>query len=140
MTGLLQRLKPVVIQTFIPERANEAPDVSVMGRAASLPDQNMLVAVLPYPGQECPASEFWPVVSLDRFGVALKRGGPVHQAGHAMPTNAKVGREVHALVREVISYRQAFDRKELGSDAHSFHQTHSSPRCPKGSSQAAFNS
>ena len=111
-----------------------------MGRPASLPDLNMLVAVLPYPGQECPASKFWPVVSPDRLGVALKRGGPVHQAGHAMPTNAKVGRDVYALVREVISYRQAFDRKELGSDAHSFHQTHSRPRYAKSSSQAAFNS
>ena len=40
---------------------------------------------------------------------APKQGGPIEQTGNVMPTNAKVSGDVHALVREVVCHRQAFD-------------------------------
>ena len=85
LTGLLQRLKPVLIQTFIPERAIEALDVSFLRRAARL-DQDMLVVMLLCPIHECPASKLWPVVSSNRLRIAPKRGGPMQQTSHVIFT------------------------------------------------------
>jgi hypothetical protein len=107
-TRLLQRLKPVLVQTFIPERAIEALDVCVLSWTARL-NQDVLDAVLLCPSHECSASELRPVVGSDRLGIAPKRRRPIEQTGHVMPTNTKVSGDVHALVREVVSYRQAFD-------------------------------
>ena len=106
--GLVQRLKPVLVQTFIPESAIKALDVGVLSRTAWL-DQDVLDAVLLGPCHECPASELWSVVSSHGLGVAPKRRRPIKQTGNVMPTNAKVGGDVHALVREVVSDRQAFE-------------------------------
>ena len=106
--GLLQRLKAVLIQTFIPKLALKALDVSVLSRATWL-NQDMLNSMLLHPSHKCSASKLWPVVCPDSFGVAPKRSGSVQKTGHVIPTNAKVGRDVHALVREVVSYCQAFD-------------------------------
>ena len=108
LTGLLQRLKPVFVQTFIPEPAIEALDVCVLSRTAWL-NQDVLDAVLLCPNHECSARELRPVVSSDRLGVAPKRRRPIKQTGNVMPTHAKVGGDVHALVREVVCHRQAFD-------------------------------
>ena len=113
-TGLLQRLKPVFVQTFIPERTIETLDVRVLSRTAWL-NQDVLDAVLLCPSHECPASELRPVVSPDRFGVTPKYGCSVQQAGDVVATNAKVGRDVHAFTRGVICHRQAFDTP--GDDA-----------------------
>ena len=38
-----------------------------------------------------------------------KHRRPIKQTGDVMPTNAKVGGDVHALVREVVCHRQAYD-------------------------------
>ena len=108
LTGKLKGFKPVLVQTFIPERAVKALDICVLRWAAKL-DQNVLDTVLLCPSHKCPASELQPVVSSDRHGVAPKRRRPIKQTGNVMPTNAKVGSDVHALVREVVCHRQAFD-------------------------------
>ena len=107
-SGLLQRLKPVLVQTFVPERAIEALNVCVLSRTAWL-NQDVLDAVLLCPSHEYSASELWPVVSPDSLGVAPKRRRPIKQTGNVMPTNAKISCDVHALVREVVCHRQAFD-------------------------------
>ena len=114
LTGLLQRLKPVLIETFIPERAVETLDIRVLGRAARL-DQDMLDAVLLRPCHKCPACELWPVVSPDRLGVTPKCGCSVPQAGDVVTTNAKVSCDVHTFAREVVCHRQALDSP--GDDA-----------------------
>ena len=49
--GLLQRLKPVLVKTFVPERAIEALDVCVLSRSAWL-NQDVLDAVLLCPRPE----------------------------------------------------------------------------------------
>ena len=67
LTGLLQRFKPVLIQTLIPGGAVKALDVSVLRRAARL-DQDVFDAVLLRPSHERPASELRPVISSDRLG------------------------------------------------------------------------
>ena len=108
LTGLLQRLKPVLIQAFITKRAVKAPDIGVLRRAARL-NQDMLDDVLLRPSHECPASELRPVVRPDSLGIAAKHSGPIQQTGHVMPANTKVGCDVHALVREVVSDCQALD-------------------------------
>ena len=95
--GLLQRLKPVFVQALVPKRAVKALDLCVLSRTAWL-NQDVLDAVLLCPSHECSASELRPVVSSDSFWVAPKQGGPIEQTGNVMPTNAKVGGDVHARV------------------------------------------
>ena len=114
LTGLLQRLKPVLIQAFITKRAVKALDVGVLRWAARL-DQDVLDTVLLCPCHKCPASELRPVVSSDSLGIAAKHGGSIQQSCHVMPADAKVRCDVHALAREVVCYRQAFDAP--GDDA-----------------------
>ena len=106
LTGLLQRLKAVFIQSLIPECAVKALDVGVLRRVARL-DQDVLNAVLLRPCHECPARELWPVVSLDSLVVAPKYGGPIQQTGHVLPANAKVRCDVHAFTRKVVCCGQA---------------------------------
>ena len=108
LTGLLQRLKPVLIQTFITKRAVKALDVSVLRRTARL-DQDVLDAVLLCPCHEGPASKLPPVVSSDSLGITAKHGGSIQQSCHVMPADAKVRCDVHALAREVVCYGQALD-------------------------------
>ena len=108
LTGLLQRLKPVLVEALIPEGAVKALDVSVLALAARL-DQDVFDAMLLCPGHERTAGELRPVVSSDRLGVATKGSCPVQQPGHIVATHAEVCGDVYAFTREVIGYRQAFD-------------------------------
>ena len=108
LSGLLQRFRPVLIQTFIAKCPVKAFNVGILSRAAGL-DQDVLDTVLLRPGHEGPASEFRPVVGSHLFGVAAKRSRPVQQPGDVGPAHAKVHRDVHALAAEVICHRQAFD-------------------------------
>ena len=121
LTGLLHRLKPVFIQALVPKRAVKALDVSVLRRTARL-NQDVLDAVLLSPSHRCPASELRPVVSPDRLGVTPKCGCSVKQTGDVVATNSKVGRDVHAFVREIVCYRQALDA--FGDDARSANGHH----------------
>lgn len=72
-------------------------------------NQHVMDTVLLRPCHECPTGELRPVVSSVRLGIAPKCGCSVQQAGDAVATNAKVGRDVHAPVCEVVSSSQAFD-------------------------------
>ena len=84
-----------------------------LGLPGSIKD--VLDAVLLRPCHKFPATELRPVVSPDSLGVAPKCGCSVQQAGSVMPANAKVGCDVHALVREVVSDCQALDTPGDGS-------------------------
>jgi len=108
LSGLLQRLEPVLIQTFIAKGAVKALDVRVLGRAARL-NEDMLDAVLLRPRHERPASEFRSVVGSDFLRVAQKHGGSVQQARDVIPANAEVCSDVDALMAEVIRHRESFD-------------------------------
>ena len=108
LTGLLQRLKPVLIQAFITKRAVKALNIGVLRRAAGL-DQDVLGTVLLRPCHERPASKLRSVVSPESLGVAPKRSRPIQQSGNVEPANAKVGRDVHTLAREVICHRKALN-------------------------------
>ena len=107
-TRLLQGFKPVFIQALITKRTVKALDVGVLRLAAWL-NQDVLDAVLLCLSHECSASELRPVVNPDRLGVAPKRSCPIQQTGDIVATNAKISCDVHALVREVVCHRQAFD-------------------------------
>ena len=105
---LLQGLKPVLVQALVAKGAVETLDVGVLGGTAWL-NQDVLDAVLLRPGHERPASELGPVVGSYCFRVAPKHGCPVQQPGDVGTPNAKVCRDIHALVAEVVGYREAFD-------------------------------
>jgi len=68
-TSLGQARKPMVVQALIPEPTVEALDERVLRRFACL-DQLELHTVLVGPLVQCLASEFRPLVSPDRLGVA----------------------------------------------------------------------
>ncbi len=108
LAGLLQGLKPVLIEALISEGAVEAFDVRVLGWAARF-DQDVFDAVLLRPRHECPAGELRAVVGSDLLGVTPKRGCPVQQARHVSTAHAEVCGDVHALVAEVIRNGQALD-------------------------------
>ena len=61
LTGLLQRLKPVLIQALITQCAVKALDLRILGRATRL-DQDVLDTVFLCPCHKCPARELQPVV------------------------------------------------------------------------------
>ncbi len=106
--GLLQRFKPVLIEALIPEDAVKALNVCVLRRTARL-NQDVLEVVLLSLCNEGPASKLRPVVGSDSLGVAPKQCCSVQKTGHVIPAIAKVSCDIHALVREVVSDRQAFD-------------------------------
>ena len=68
-------------------------------------------------GHKRPASDFQSVVSPDRLGVTTKCGCPAQKAGNLVVTNTKVGRDIHAFMREVVCHLQAFSAP--GDDARS---------------------
>ena len=59
--GLLERIKPVLVQAFISKRALKALDIGVLRWAARL-DQDVLDTVFLCPCHKCPARELQPVV------------------------------------------------------------------------------
>ena len=98
-SGPVQRLKPVVVQAFVPEVAVEAFDVAVLHESAGL-DQDVPDALALRPCHEGPARELRPVVSSYRQQVATKDCSAVQQPGHVVPRDAVVGRDVHTLMAE----------------------------------------
>src|SRR5450830_250197 len=82
-TGLMQRLKPLLIEAFVSELSVETLDVAVLHGSPRL-DQKVLNAVAVRPAHECPAGELGAIVSSHRQRVAPKQGCTVQDAGHVM--------------------------------------------------------
>src|SRR5690349_6869086 len=69
LSGLCQRLEPVLVQALVAELAIEALDVGVLRRLARLV-QDVLDALGPCPRQEGSAGELRPLVGADGLRVA----------------------------------------------------------------------
>ena len=124
MPGLWQRLKPMLVQAFVPELAVEALDVAVLHRPARL-YQDVANPMGLCPCHEGTAGEFRPIVSTHRIRIAAKQGRPIQQPGHILAANAVVGNDVHTLVAEIVRHGQALDAPAVGQAvAHEIHAPH----------------
>ena len=82
-SGLVQGLKPALVEVLVAELASEALDVAVLHRAAWL-NQNVANAVGLSPGHECSAGELWAVVCAHRLRIPAKQRGTIQYPGHVL--------------------------------------------------------
>ena len=102
-SGLMQGLKPRLVQMLITELAVETLDVDVLHGAPWL-DQDMANAAGLRPGNESAAGELWPVIGAHCLRIPAKQRRPIQYPRHVLARDAKVHRNVHALMAKVIGH------------------------------------
>ena len=114
----------MVIQAFVPKLAVEALDVAVLHRSARL-NEDVANPVGLCPCHESPAGELWAIVGTHRNRIATEQGRPIEKPSHIQATDAVVGRNVHALVAEIVGHGQALEAPAVGQAvAHEVHAPH----------------
>ena len=113
LPGLGQTQEPLLVQALVPELAVETLDVAVLHGPAWL-RQDVPHAVCAGPGHEGPAGELRTVVRSHGQWVASEGGRLVEQACDVLLRDPVVHGNVHALVAEVISHREALDAPAIG--------------------------
>lgn len=106
LPGLGQTQEPLLVQALVPKLTIETLGVAVLHRPAWL-RQDVPHAVCAGPGHEGTACELRTVVRSNGQRVASEGGRLVEQARHIVARDPVVHGNVHALMAEVISHRQA---------------------------------
>jgi hypothetical protein len=108
ISGLLQALKPLLIQAFISELSIEALDVVVLHGPARL-NQDVATALQCGTSQLGSACEFRHVICANSDWVTSENCGLIKKPSDILASDSKVHCNFNALVDKVIGNSQAFD-------------------------------
>ena len=123
-SGLVQALKPALVEVLVAELAIEARDVAVLHRAPRL-DQDVASAMRLRPGHEGPAGELRAVVGSHRLRVPTKQRSSIQYQGHVLARDAEVHRDLHTLMAEIVGHREVLQAPPAREAvAHEIHAPH----------------
>ena len=121
MLGLFDAVDDVLVQPFVPDRADVALDVSVLLRLAWL-DVRQGDAVLFSPIQQRGTDLFRAVIHADGLGLALPLDDVVQAAGDPLCRQGKVHLDAQTFAVEVVQHVQQPERaavlKPIGHEIH----------------------